>query len=351
MNLQKIILISLAISLVTITKAQTRFAEKQDPYIQFVHKTPVDCKFPPNTKTVILEETHLDKKRNYVKNLDELGRVYEFHTESQDYDEHITYTCNFGEGKTSTGTYTYYSGKDKIDYIIIHETNESGNPVRQITKDDKGKLIEKVEWTYNDFGMIVNTKILEGDKEDLVNEWKYYYSDKQEPEKIELFDSKGKLEHEWLYNCNERKKSVSTIKNTHQICTWEGEDGDYYTVNEQIFDDKGGYFHHIWRYTPEDRNIVAYLIYDETNKLVLKEEYDKSYENPTQIKKFLKGSVDNKGVFMYTDGLMTNYSEYDSKNTLIQHNLYIYNDEGFMTRARIYDDKNKNEKTIVIKHR
>ncbi|MDD2634249.1 MAG: hypothetical protein PHW82_01980 [Bacteroidales bacterium] len=348
----KHLLFSTTISLIALSLvAQTRYVERQDPYLQFVNSTPINCDFPPNTKTVILEETYLKTETNYVKNLDEFGRVYEFHTESQNSKEHITYTCGYGKNKASTGTYTVYSSTDKIDFVINHENNEVGKPIRQITKDGKGKQIEKVIWQYNDAEKIVNSKILKGDKEELVNEWQYSYDNEGNLEKIVLIDSKGRTEHDWLYNCEEEKKSVTKIKATTQICSWNGEDGEYYTVNEQLFDEKGGYTHHIWRYSKKDSTICAYLIYDETKKLVLKEEYDHDYKKPLMIKKYNKGNVDNKGVYKYTDELMTNYSEYDAKNILIKHHLYIYNDEGFMTRARIYDDKNKNETTIVIKHR
>ena len=332
--------------------AQNPYVERQDPYLQFVHSTPIKCKFPPNTKSVILAETFLKTETNYVKNLDELGRVYEFHTESQSSKEHITYTCSYGNSKASTGTYTVFSSTDKIDFVITHEKNEIGNPVSQIKKDGKAKQIEKVIWLYNDADKIENAKILDGEKEELVNEWQYSYDIEGNLDRIMLIDSKGRTEYEWVYNCKEEQNSMPTIKSTTQICTWNGEDNEYFTVNEQLFDEKSGFKHHIWRYSPKDSSICAYLIYDETRKLILKEEYDHDYEKPLMIKKYHKGSVDNKGVYKYTDdGLMTNYSEYDAKNILIQHHLYIYNDEGFMTRARIYDDRNKNEKTIVIKCR
>ncbi|MDD4148944.1 MAG: hypothetical protein PHE33_02835, partial [Bacteroidales bacterium] len=203
--------------------AQNRYVNCQDPYLQFVHNTPINCKFPPNTKTVILEETFQDTETNYIKNLDELGRVYEFHTESQSNKEHITYTCSYGINKASTGTYAVFSSIDKIDFVITHENNEMGNPFSQIKKDGKGKQVEKVIWQYNDEEKIINSKIVKGDKEELVNEWKYSYDNEGNLDRIILIDSKGRTEYEWIYNCKEEQNSMPKTKATTQICSWNEE--------------------------------------------------------------------------------------------------------------------------------
>ena len=346
-----IILILFLSSFITNIFCQNQYVDRLDPYVEFVKSNPVECVFPPEIKTVILEQTIEKEEVNFVKNLDENGRLYEFHSESDGNENHVAYTCSYLEAGASVGTYTVYGSNGKTEYQIVYEKNESGKPIKMTKTSGKGKLMEKIVWLYNDKGLLENTRLLDGDKEELVNEWIYSYDDNGQMIKTVLKDSKDRVEHEWLYNCNEEKKSVSEIKLTTQICSWKDKDDDHYLINEQRFDENGGFQHHIWRYALEDSTICAYLIYNETNKLDYKIEYDNSWSMPLEEKIFKDGKVDIKGAYKYVDGLNTNYSKYESNNQLIEHHLYIYNDEGFMTRARIYDDRNDNVKTIVIKYK
>ncbi len=331
--------------------SQVQFVERYDPFIQFVESTPVKCKFPQKLKTVILEQTFDGNETNYVKNFDEYNRIYEFHSETEGKNEHASYTCNYGEGKSSIGTYTYYLSNGDVDFKIVHEINQEGKPVKQEKISGKGKLLEEVTWEYNNKGNLILTSLVEGSKKQAVNQWLYQYDENGKLIKTVLKDSKDKIEHEWIYKSNEEQSIMIAGKDQTFINTWTETKDEFYLENDQRFDEKGGELHHIWRYFANDTSIEAYLVYDETNKLVFKEEYDHNIDKPLLTKEYEDGKVDNKGVYKYEDSLMTNYSEYDSKNELIEHHLYIYNDEGFMTRARIYDDKNKNEKTIVIKYK
>jgi len=349
--MKKILLISIFTIICQILFSQNQYVDRFDPYFQFVESAPVKCKFPKNIKTVILEQNEDDVETNFVKNMDELGRLYEYHTEPEGKGEHVSYTCSFSDGNASTGTYTMYASNGGVEYTIVHINNEDGNPVSQIKKTGKGKLLEEITWGYDDNGLLTHTTFVVGEKKQLVNEWFYIYNSELNMSESSIQDSKGRTVHKWLYNCDKEQKTMNVEKSCTYICSWESETGEFKEKNEQRFDEKGGEKHHIWRYTETDTTICVYLIYNETNKLDYKVEYNHSEELPLVIKKFKDGKVDNKGVYKYTDGLMTNYSEYDSGNQLVEHHLYIYNDEGFMTRARIYNDKNDNEKTIVIKHK
>jgi len=331
--------------------AQNQYVNRYDPYDIYVDSVPVKSLFPKGLKTVIMEQTFLENETNFVRNFDEENRLYEFHSEPEGHGDHFSYTRSFDDEGGVTGTYTMYASNGNVDFKITHEENKKGEPLKQVKEDGKGKLIEEIVWEYNEDGLLIHTNHVESDKRKLVNEWFYEYDESGEMTKTSLKDSKGKTEFEWIYKTNEEQNTMQAGKGQIFINTWTETEDEFYLVNDQRFDEKGGELHHIWRYYAVDTTIEAYLVYNETNKLVYKAEYDHSINKPLQIKTFEDGKVENKGVYKYEEGLMTNYSEYDSKNELIEHHLYIYNDEGFMTRARIYDDRNKNERTIVIKYR
>ena len=100
--------------------------------------------------------------------------------------------------------------------------------------------------------------------------------------------------------------------------------------------------------------------------MIFKNEYYHSYDKPICKKTFDNGKIEFKSDWKYVDenadedmleedypknGIMTNFSMVDSKFKMIEHHLFIYNEEGFLTRQRIYNDKNTNTYSITIKHK
>lgn len=367
MRIQTIFLLTFAIAFSTSVFSQTEFNDCKDMYLISIKDAPVKFKIPEGTTSTVVTRTNNELKREevYITNYDDEGRFSNFHTEMDVKGSNIMYSIKYNDDNTTSETFTQLAPNGKTEFTIIYEKNKDGKIISQ-EKISDGKIKEKNTWTYSDDEILnSSTRYAKGGGE-IEFEWKYRYDEEARLKKTELYNSKNELDYEWIYDQNIENKYSIQIKNTTQICTWEEDTKDYHEKHEFRFDDEAVPTEYIWRYDKTDNTICEELAYGEKNKLIFKNEYYHSYEKPICKKTFANGKIEFKSDWKYIDenadedmleedypknGIMTNFSLVDSKFKMIEHHLFIYNEEGFLTRQRIYNDKNDNTFSIMIKHK
>ncbi len=225
------------------------------------------------------------------------------------------------DSKFNQTEYIEFRRNGKIKRKFTYEYNDSGYVTRQ---NFYWKNADKIGW-YSTKKFDANNKILEyayyyptkkGDK--IGTHYKYsYYPDGSRKQTIE-YNAKGKIEHEWNYECNpEGSIDTKKLKDTSKVCVRYETDkyGNKITIKEE-FVKSGRTVRIISKYNSAG-NMIEYISFDKKGHERYKTiyDYDKN-QDMKEFKSFSKGKLTYRYVYECdANGFITKSYTYTKSDT------------------------------------
>ncbi|MFH0893760.1 MAG: hypothetical protein V2A54_04930 [Bacteroidota bacterium] len=195
--------------------------------------------------------------------------------------------------------YFNYDKKNKNTSHVVIDWYDQKN-IREYTKTYGRKMNHYMHYVseFNAQGKEINKKEFKKDGKTINRRWEYTYDESGKRRSTSLFDKKGKLIHDWKYDCSLEGKMTGQ-KDSSRICVKDEVDGKGLRVKTFIYYEKKKILKTICKYDKDDR-IVEYI---------------------SQGK---KGKPNSRSLSEYTtDGKLKKYTYYRKSKELAK-NMYEY---------------------------
>lgn len=236
-----------------------------------------------------------------------------------------------------------YNDQNKlIESIIYKKDKEFKKTIKKYDEKDRlisteivkrqRKLKVKNEWVYTNQGKCASSIRYKKDGKSIHRQWKYEYYENGKISRSLLLNGKGKVLHEWTYDCDQEGELQKAEKNKSKFCIWKKVNDDTLISSIQELDQKGRIRKYVTGYTSKDTLILFYKIYDFKNRLKAHYLYDRSDKKLTEIRWYNK-----KGKMTYI--AKTSYSGNNilqeiafNKGKQIYKRNYTYQPDGLLIK-------------------
>ncbi len=240
----------------------------------------------------------------------------------------------FKNGKLRSNT--VFTRLPKGDYLSVEKTNKNG------------KIIEKSTWSYNEDGNLSGSVRYKKGGTATKNKWVYEYYAKNKKSKTTLYRGDSKVKKVWSFDCKEEGEQLVKKKNETQVCMWEQSSADYLTKVYQTFDQKGKMVKYVTKFTIRDTLPIEQSMYDDNDKLRLKDTYDKSFKRQLKREFYKKGNLRSEAVWTYNDSLQTSYYWLKKGTVQVKHD-FNYNEKNLLNQEKWFN-KGKLQTTISLSY-
>jgi hypothetical protein len=245
--------------------------------------------------------------------------------------------------------YEEWYKKGKLKTKTTFSNKADGNPLLVEKTNADGEILMKSVWTYNPDGFVSESILYKKGGTEMKNKWAYEYFYKGRLSKTILYKGNGKVKKIWSYNCKEEGQKLEKRKNETQVCTWDQSSADYLLKVFQTFDEKGNVVKNVYKYTVRDTLILEYCRYDEKDRLVVKETFNKDFKlglTRARYKKNGKQLWEVVNTYQNDSLLVSTVTSHKGKTD--GKTEYVYNEKQLLTEMKQYNRRNKPWYTVSL---
>jgi hypothetical protein len=256
-------------------------------------------------------------------------------------------------------TYTYSSenkilsekfirGKDKEIKKINMSYDTLGNTVGE-EYFKKGELKAKTISKFDSTRVLVSYFYKNGSP-DFKRKWIYtYYPDKSKKSSV-IYKADGKVKYTWNYECKPEGALQSKHKDTTDICKKEETDSlGNKVVTTRRFNEKGKAYKVISTFNKENK-VIKYVAYDSKDMISYSYKYDPKSLHMLETIYYSRGKEKYKYLYEYESNDNLSGTTTYKKGKLINHSVYTYNSQNFVTSITYYFKNDKKKETYNYKY-